>query len=242
MCGRKAQRTGGRERAGSRQGSGQGAGRERRGSRKQVRDSAWAPGTLPPLWDPHQGRAAEGGEDGPGGGWSGPQEQIEEMSKGPRRQEAGGHGLTTIRVQPSRTSPSGMASVLSTHHPGIPVTGRGPWMGTPGHKVRQALRLEIPWLENSHPRCVEGLRGGGPDLGGGEGCSQALGVESSPAREGRGKAACGQAHPNLCQDHPLNTAAVVPTPGWRPPRQGALGAMSLVGRWGVYLSQGVVKG
>lgn len=59
---------------------------------------------------------------------------------------------------------------------------------------------------------------------GAEGCSQALGVESSPAagRQGQGGLRSGAA-PHLCQDHPLNTAAVVPTRAGVHPGRGPWG-------------------
>lgn len=114
----------------------QGAGRERRGSRKRVRDSAWAPGMLPPLWDPHPGQSCGRRRGWAWRGWAGPQGRSE---NGEGSQAAGG-GRARTRHHPCPavthlTLGNGICAVHSLH-PGIPVTGRGPWMGTPGHGVR----------------------------------------------------------------------------------------------------------
>ena len=107
---------------------------------------------------------------------------------------------------------------------------------------RQALGLEIPWLENSHPRCVEGLRGGGPDLGGGGVLTGTWGGEQPSSGKAGARQPAVRRCPQPVPGPPPQHRSCGSHTGWRPPRQGALGAMSLVGRWGVYLSQGVVKG
>lgn len=68
-----------------------------------------------------QDRAAEEGEDGPGGAGLGPRAD-QKTAKGPRRREVGEHGLATIRVQPPHTLPSGRASVLTLSTPCIPAS------------------------------------------------------------------------------------------------------------------------
>lgn len=76
MCGEKSPEDRcGRERAGSRQGAGR-SGQGAAGQQEAVRDSAWAPGTLPPSGTRIQGRCGRSERDGPGGA-AGPPGQTE---------------------------------------------------------------------------------------------------------------------------------------------------------------------
>ena len=100
---------------------GQGAGRERAGQQEAGERLSLVCLYLLLSGTRIQGRAAEGGEDGPGGDGLGPGADWK-MEKGPRQREVGEHRLATIRVQPSRTSPSGRASVLALSTPCIPAS------------------------------------------------------------------------------------------------------------------------
>lgn len=171
----------------------------------------------------------------------GPQGRLK--NEGPRRQEAGrGTDSPPSVSSRSRTSPSGMASVLSTPCIPHPRDGQRALDGDPRSRgQRQALGLEIPGWRTAIPGVWRGCGVGGPDLGR-RGAHRHLGWRAAQQREGRGSSSLQSgAAPNLARTTPSTPQLWFPH-GRRPPRQGALGASVLSWEVGGLLVTGSGQG
>ena len=140
------------------------------------------------------------------------------MTTGPRRREVGEHN-----APPS----------VSSYHAPCPQEGHlcspcplpGSWHPRYGHRALdggpRSRGQRPPWPENSRPQACGGAAGRRTR-------PRHLGMESSPAAEGRGEAAAVRRRPPPVPVHP-STAAVVPARAGVHPGRGAVGAISLVG-------------
>ena len=181
---------------GSGAGSGQGEGGAA-GSRGETQPGMFIP---PPLWDPHPGQSRRRRRGWAWRGWAGPRGRSE---NGEGSQAVGG-GRAQTRHHPCPAithlalGKGICARTVHSLHPGVPMTGRGPWMGTPGHRVRGGPQVREPLAGEQPSQACRGAVGQRTRPGGRRGVHGHLGWRAAGQREGRGKAACGQAPPPTC--------------------------------------------
>lgn len=178
-------------------GPGAGSGR---GSRKQGRDSAWAPNTPPPLWDPRPGQSRRRRRGWAWRGWAGPQGRSE---NGEGSQEAGGGRARTRHHPCPATTHLALGKGVCAHpvhslHPGVPVKGRGPWMGTLGHRVRGGPRVREPLAGEQPSQACRGDVGRRTRPRGRRGGHGHLGWRAARQWEGRARRPVVRRCPHLC--------------------------------------------